>query len=87
MDAVISKLKAAGLCSEVLYKEMYIREDEMAGARPQPAVRPARVQGVRVLADSASRSLRMLLLPLPLLLEASTRSRPTLNAIRPPPPS
>ena len=35
MDHIIATLKAAGLCSEVLYKELYIPQPELDGARPR----------------------------------------------------
>jgi hypothetical protein len=34
MDHIIATLKAAGLCSEVLYKELYIPQPELDGAHP-----------------------------------------------------
>lgn len=36
MTAIIANLKAAGLCSQVLYKELYIPKEELEGARPAP---------------------------------------------------
>lgn len=33
MNRIISLLKQAGLCSEVVYKELYVTEAEVAGAR------------------------------------------------------
>lgn len=41
MNRIISLLKQAGLCSEVVYKELYVTEAEVAGARRAvPARRP-----------------------------------------------
>ena len=54
MDHIIAMLKAAGLCSEVLYKELYIPKAELDGARaslfrPQPLrITTNRIKGTRI---------------------------------------
>ena len=41
MNRIINLLKQAGLCSEVVYKELYVTEAEVAGAlRAGPSLRP-----------------------------------------------
>lgn len=36
MNRIIGMLKAAGLCSDVLYKELYIPQKEIDSASPPP---------------------------------------------------